>query len=286
MSIGDQIKDARNRKGISQEGLALLIHVSRSKVSHWEIGLRKPKFADIKELEKVLQCKFEIEQEQAQSPEDQALEDPASTDNNTAEDAKIKIADVLRKKVPVWLCAASAGGIFAVMLIIMICTVANLNGQLRAYQRQQNEYVNPPIAENTLEWYQQTVRPQDGKAYVSVEIDPNPVKGVRDPDVGEHYVWLYTITFIERNGIPFEVEEIFFQDFNGAAKRGAKSFGTDILNEAWGSNIIPANGQQIFTGGMPVQDVSNTGVLIKGKDADGNVMEFRGIINYSQELAE
>lgn len=286
MSIGDQIRDARNRKGISQEGLASLIHVSRGKVSHWETGIREPKAADITEMEKVLQCKFEIEQEQAQSPEDQAVEVPASADDNTAEAVKSNIADVFRKKVPVWLCAAIAGGIFAVMLIIMLCTVANLNGQLRAYQVQHNENQNQPVAENTLEWYQQTVRSQDGKAYISVEVDPNPVKGVPDPDGGEHYVWFYTINFIERNGIPFEVNEIFFQDFNGAAKRGARSIDTTILFEAWGSNIIPAHGQQMFTGGMAVQDVSNTGILIKGKDADGNVMEFRGIINYSQELAE
>ena len=286
MSIGDQIRDARNRMDISQEKLALLIHVSRGKVSHWETGLRKPKAADIAEMEKVLQCKFEIEQEQAKSPEDQAVEAPASADDNTAEAVKNKIADAFRKKVPVWLCAAIAGGIFAVMLIIMICTVANLNGQLRAYQVQNNETQNQPIAENTLEWYQQTVRSQDGKAYISIEVDPNPVKGVPDPDGGERYVWFYTITFIERNGIPFEVNEIFFQDFSGAAKRGARSIDTTILFESWGSNIIPAHGQQIFTGGMAVQDVSNTGILIKGKDADGNVMEFRGIINYSQELAE
>lgn len=258
MSIGDQIRDARNRKGISQEGLASLIHVSRGKVSHWETGIREPKAADITEMEKVLQCKFEIEQEQAKSPEDQAVEAPASADDNTAEAVKSNIADVFRKKVPVWLCAAIAGGIFAVMRIIMICTVANLNGQLRAYQVQNNETQNQPIAENTLEWYQQTVRSQDGKAYISVEVDPNPVKGVPDPDGGVH----------------------------GAAKRGARSIDTTILFEAWGSNIIPAHGQQIFTGGMAVQDVSNTGVLIKGKDTDGNVMEFRGIINYSQELAE
>lgn len=286
MSIGDQIRDARNRKDISQERLALLIHVSRGKVSHWETGLRKPKAADIAEMEKVLQCKFEIEQEQAKSPEDQAVEAPASADDNTTEAVKSNIADVFRKKVPVWLCAAIAGGIFAVMLIIMICTVANLNGQLRAYQVKHNGNQNQPVAENTLEWYQQTVRPQDGKAYVSVEIDPNPVKGILDPEGAGHYVWVYTITFIERNGIPFEVEEIIFQDFNGAAKRGARSVDTTILFEAWGSNIVPAHGQQIFTGGMPVQDVSNTGVLIKGTDPDGNVMEFRGIINYSQELAE
>lgn len=286
MNIGDQIREARTNKRLSQEELATLIHVSRPKVSHWETGIREPKPADIKELEKVLQCKFEIEQEQAESPEDQAVEAPASADNHTAEDVKRKITNAFRKKVPVWLCAAIAGGIFAVMLIIMLCTVANLNSQLKVYQVQHRENQYQPVAENTLEWYQKTVRSQDGKAYVSVEVDPNPVKGVPDPDGRENYVWFYTITFTEQNGMPFEVSEIFFQDFNGTAKRGARVVDTAILFEAWGSNIIPAHGQQILTGGMDVQDVSNTGILIKGKDADGNVMEFRGIINYSQEIAE
>ena len=150
MSIGDQIRDARNRKNLSQEELATLIHVSRGKVSHWETGLRVPKSADIKEMEKVLQYKFEIEPEQAQSAEDHTVEAPTSVNDNAAEAAKIKILDVFRKRVPIWLCAAIAGGIFAVMLIIMICTVTNLNGQLKAYQIQQNETQNRPVAENTL----------------------------------------------------------------------------------------------------------------------------------------
>lgn len=286
MKIGDQIREARNRLGMSQDDLAERIHVSRGKISHWETGHRPPKPEEIRELEEVLQCKFVIEQEQEQSPEGQAAEAADSQGEALSAEKKSILHALLQKSVPAWLCAAIAGGIFAVMLIIMICTVTNLNGQLKAYQIQQNETQNRPVAENTLEWYQQTVRSQDGKAYVSVEVDPNPVKGVPDPDGGEHYVWFYTITFTERNGIPFEVEEVFFQDFNGTAKRGARSVDTTVLLEAWGSNIIPAHGQQILTGGMTMQDVSSTGILIKGKDADGNVMEFQGIINYSQELAE
>ena len=201
MNIGDQIREARTNKHLSQDELATLIHVSRGKVSHWETGLRQPKAADIRELENVLQCKFEIEQKQAQSPEDQAVEAPASADNHTAEDVKCKIANAFHKKVPVWQCAAIAGGIFAVMLIIMLCTVTNLNSQLKAYQVQHSENQYQPVAENTLEWYQKTVRSQDGKAYISVEVDPNPVKGVLDPEGGGNYVWIYTITFTERNGI-------------------------------------------------------------------------------------
>lgn len=57
----------RNRKNLSQEELSTQPHMSRGKVSHWETGLRVPKAADIKEMEEVLQCKFEIEPEQAQS---------------------------------------------------------------------------------------------------------------------------------------------------------------------------------------------------------------------------
>ena len=38
--------------------------------------------------------------------------------------------------------------------------------------------------------------------------------------------------------------------------------------------------------GMPVQAITHTGILIKGVDANGNELEFRGIVEFSQELAE
>lgn len=56
MKIGDQIREARNRLGMSQDDLAERIHVSRGKISHWETGLRPPKAEEIRELEEVLQC--------------------------------------------------------------------------------------------------------------------------------------------------------------------------------------------------------------------------------------
>ena len=55
MKIGDQIREARNRLGMSQDDLAERIHVSRGKISHWETGLRPPKAEEIRELEEVLQ---------------------------------------------------------------------------------------------------------------------------------------------------------------------------------------------------------------------------------------
>lgn len=201
MSIGDQIRDARNQKHLSQDELAELIHVSRGKVSHWETGLRQPKAADIRELENVLQCKFEIEQEQPQSPEEQTAESPAQDESPDVSEKKNRIPAILRKSVPAWLCAAIAGGIFAVMLVIMLCTTSNLQKQIDALNKQ-------PGAPYSLAWYQQIDEQEAGKAYVTIAADQNPVKGVHDPGGSDEVLWFYSITMVEHNGIYFTVTEM------------------------------------------------------------------------------
>lgn len=279
MSIGDQIRDARNQKHLSQDELAELIHVSRGKVSHWETGHRQPKAADIKELENVLQCKFEIEQEQAQSPEDQAAESPAQDESPDVAEKKNRIPAILHKSIPAWLCAAIAGGIFAVMLVVMLCITSNLQKQIDAMNRQ-------PATPYSLAWYQQKDEPQAGKAYVTITVDQDPVKGVHDPGGSDTILWLYTISMTEHHGIDFRVTEVSFQDFNGNITKGSEGANAEQITAAWGENVIPANGTQYWGAGMPVQNISHEGVLIRGTDARGNELEFRGIINFSQEITE
>ena len=279
MSIGDQIREARTNKHLSQEELAALIHVSRGKVSHWETGIREPKPADIRELEKVLQCKFEIEQEHTQPPEDQTTESFLQDESPAAAEKKIRILAIFRKSVPAWLCAAIAGGIFVVMLVITLCATANLQNQIDALNKQ-------PAAPYSLAWYQQIDEQQAGKAYVTIVADQNPVKGVHDPGGSDAILWFYTVTMVEHNGIDFTVTEISFQDFNANAPKGSQTLTAQELTEWWGDNVIPANGMQSIGSGMPVQEVSHRGVLIKGVDARGNELEFHGIINFSQEIAE
>ena len=279
MNIGDQIREARNQKHLSQDELAELIHVSRGKVSHWETGLRQPKAADIRELENVLQCKFEIEQEQPQSPEDQAAESPVQDESSDAAEKKIAFPAIFHKSVPAWLCAAIAGGIFAVMLVIMLCTTSNLQKQIDAMNRQ-------PATPYSLAWYQQADEQQAGKAYVTITVDQDPVKGVHDPGGSDTNLWLYTVSMTEHHGIDFTVTEVSFQDFNGNITKGSEGANAEQITAAWGENIIPAYGTQYWGAGMPVQNVSHQGVLIRGVDARGNELEFRGVVNFSQEIAE
>lgn len=272
MNIGEQIKEARRRKKMSQDELGDLIHMSRTAVSHWETGRSPVSPEQIAKLEEILQCQFEIEQEQA-------VEAPASSEKNAAEAIKNKIVDAFRKKVPVWLCAAIAGGIFAVMLAIMLCVTSNLQKQIDAFNRQ-------PAAPYSLAWFQETDNRQDGKAFITITPDQNPVMAIPNPDGGERNIWYYQISFVEQNGVPFTVEEIIFQPFNGDLPKNAITENAERISSAWGDNTIPANGVQYLGAGMPVQAITQTGIIVKGTDANGNDLVFRGIVSFSQDLAE
>lgn len=279
MLIGEQIKAARNRLGWNQDALGDKIHMSRQTISHWETG-RAPVPAEyISILEEVLGCTFEIEPEQEQLSDDQAEQTPAPQEISATTKKKSNLPALLQKNIPAWMCAAITGGIFIVMLIIMICTTANLQKQIDAMNRQ-------PAAPYSLAWYQQIDEQQAGKAYVTIAADQNPVKGVPDPSGSDVHLWLYEISIVERNGIDFTVNEISFQDFNGNAPKGSETLDAERITEVWGDNSIPANGKQVIGSGMPVQPVSHRGVLIKGVDARGNELEFHGIVNFSQESAE
>lgn len=279
MSIGDQIRDARNRKNLSQEELATLIHVSRGKVSHWETGLRVPKAADIKEMEKVLQCKFEIEQEQAQSPKGRAAESADSPSKAAYAKKKSVLHTLLQKSVPAWLCAAIVGAVFAVMLVIMLCTTSNLQKQIDALTQ-------PVITPYSLAWFQEPDVPEEGKAFVRISSDQKPVMAQPNPDGGDRNIWYYQLSFFEQNGIPFTITELITQPFNGDFPKEAIIENEEWLSSVWGDNIIPANGIQHLGAGMPVQAITHMCVLIKGVDANGNKLEFRGVVEFSQELAE
>lgn len=279
MSIGQQIKEARTRLKWNQDTLGDKIHMSRQTISHWETGHAPVPTEYISKLEEALGCTFEIEPEQEQLPEDQAEQPSAPQDIPAAAKKKSYLPVFLRKNIPAWICAAITGGVFIVMLVIMLCAVNNLQKQIDQLNKQ-------PAAPYSLAWYQQIDEQQAGKAYVTIAADQNPVKGVPAPGGSDAILWLYTIKIVERNGIHFTVTEVSYQDFNANAPKGSETLNAEKLKEIWGDNILPANGMQSIGSGMPVQEVSHRGILIKGVDARGNELEFHGIVNFSQEMAK
>ena len=59
----EQLKEARENKGLTQEQLANVVSVSRSTVSHWETGRKDPEKELLDRLEQVLEVEFVFDQE-------------------------------------------------------------------------------------------------------------------------------------------------------------------------------------------------------------------------------
>lgn len=60
MGFGDQLKKARDKNGMTQDGLAELLDVSRQTVSEWECGNTFPKFEKLAMLPNILDVSIEI----------------------------------------------------------------------------------------------------------------------------------------------------------------------------------------------------------------------------------
>lgn len=55
MTIGEQIKAIRKRKGLTQKALAKKSHVSPQLLNRWERGVRKPKYESISKIANALE---------------------------------------------------------------------------------------------------------------------------------------------------------------------------------------------------------------------------------------
>ncbi|MBQ4011456.1 MAG: helix-turn-helix transcriptional regulator, partial [Erysipelotrichales bacterium] len=53
--LGEIIKTARSRKGLSQQKLADFLYVSRDKISSWENGRSEPVYSEILKMSEVLE---------------------------------------------------------------------------------------------------------------------------------------------------------------------------------------------------------------------------------------
>ena len=58
MKFGDNLRNLRKNKNLSQEKLAEMVHVSRQSVSKWEVGEAYPEMNNILELCKIFKCQI------------------------------------------------------------------------------------------------------------------------------------------------------------------------------------------------------------------------------------
>ena len=101
----EQLKEARENKGLTQEQLANEVSVSRSTVSHWETGRKDPEKEFLDRLEQVLEVEFFFDQE---DEGEELPEKPiVSREVTSAEEYSIVIPKLPDKRVPLKVCIAA-----------------------------------------------------------------------------------------------------------------------------------------------------------------------------------
>ena len=134
-NIGEQIRSARKAKGMTQEALAEVLHISRQGISHWESGRTMPDAATLLKLSDILEYTFEagqtVEELPNQRPEvqPQPPETPAELPQEPKEPMK-PLYIVLLTVAATLLVVGCIAGLFALRKTPAVVSMEILNTPL------------------------------------------------------------------------------------------------------------------------------------------------------------
>ena len=264
-NLGDQIKNARKAKGMTQDALAEMMHVSRQAVSHWETNRTMPDGETLLKLSKALEYSFETEAQTAET----ATEAPqdAGQPLSTARPSE-KLAEGVsapRRKKYYWIALAA---------VAVLCIGLLVPALLHRSSARERAYKSPTNGEiYTVERFQEEAANEAGKAYLRVD----PTLTVNH---SENYdFWLYDFAYHEMNGIAISVDRVEHVIFCRDKENVEQIYTAADMQAAGLSTDIPANGDWSFQGGLPVQDtVTGVATLLRGTDANGAALTFTAYI--------
>lgn len=269
--IGDQIRNARKAKGMTQDALAEAMNVSRQAVSHWETDRTMPDAETLIRLSKILEYNFETDgaiQRSAGSSEDKQ-EDVEKLSPNPA--AMVKPVAEVRPHHHKVRYLMGAAALIAIIFLAYFLLVPALTNKTTAKER---AYKSPADGETyAIERFQQEAKNEAGKAYLRVE----PSLTVSH---GENYdYWMYDVAYHEMNGVAFSIDRIE-QVIFAKEKENVEQIITAADMRAYGLDTdIHAYGDWNYQGGLPVQDtVMGVGVLLRGTDENGAALAFTAYI--------
>ena len=277
MTIGDQIKQARKAKGMTQDSLAEALNIGRTVVSKWETGSRIPDGEMLLRLSKLLDWSFvdedavpaPVETDEAPRAEaasaQEAEASPAPQPDETAKEASPAPARRKRKTA-----------LIAAIAVLVLALGGLLVWRLTAPKASDIFYTDANGVAYTVENFKQPAPREDGKAYLRVD----STLTINSGDTTSF--WMFDFTYHELNGIALKVDRIE-QVYLTADKRDLQQIITAADLEAYGMTTdIPAFGDWSYQGGLPVQkDMLGVGVLLRCTDANGAPLTFTSFLSFA-----
>lgn len=254
-NIGEQIINARKAKGMTQDALAKALHVSRSAVAHWESDRRLPDAEMLLKLSAILEYSFEDQSTRTSQDVSSAPETPEENPAGANASPEVRRFSPMR-----WIALAAA------VLAVAVCAVAFTVGRGRREADGKAPAGKPAYP---VEYFQQSAPNEPGKAYLRLSATASIQSG------NNRDYQMYTFRLVELNGIGFTIDSLEVCGY------GDGSFHSDIYTEKdfKTGNLDPAMtpyGSFEFTGGFPTGAFNSVGVIVRGRDANGEALSFTG----------
>ncbi len=249
-SIREQIIAARKAKGLTQEGLAKALNVSRAAVSNWETGRRIPDAEMLLKLSRLLNYSFEECTQMAPEAAPDGSDTPVETENLPRDGAA-------RRGKRLWIILGAAAAVIALCAALLVPAL-----------KSKPQEVLPADGAITKAFFQQDNSNREGQPFLNIE---SVLKTQKNDGID---MWLYTLSFHEMNGFPFAIDQLEAHTFVGDRVHSVEVTRDNIAAQGLATDI-PAHGDWSLSGGMPVQDsVSGIGFVLRGTDESGAEQSF------------
>ena len=284
--INDQIKAARKAKGMTQEDLADALHVTRTTVSRWETGSRIPDLIAIQNLSSILDCRFELAEEElaANSAESLSTEAPKGLSVATGDGVDLSSAktadtpDIVQKVshhvTRKWTAIGIALLAIAAVLLVLLWPRA---------EKHKVQYAGDSGKIYHTADYDQVTPNDPEKAYLSISTTVETKK----MSYGDHY--MYSFKMREENGIGFHIDRIDNVTFFYGGIAESNSFTAEDIT-GWGDNPeIPPHGIYELKCGVTATrsdgkpNAVSAGVKVYGTDANGQLREFTSFLVFPRK---
>ncbi len=271
ISIAEQITNARQAAGMTQEELASALHVTRSAVSSWERGRTEPDLDTLRQLAQTLKCSFSTEDanEGAEAAAEQA---PA------AQPAKAG------RKTGLIIGIVALVAVLAVCAVLFVVPAIQRNAKLAklppAVKVAPEDLLLTPPEQLNAEWFQQGNVRAEGEPWLEITTRIN----CDTANFSEPY-WEFGAAFQEATGLPFTLERIdyyiFWQEKAGSNGLMVDTGSSDEL-------LVDDNRPDYweFNCGLPVQDLIGAGYLAIGRDGANRPISFRAYIDFTKAPRE
>lgn len=245
MDLGQQIKQARTQKGLTQAQLADEMHVTRQTISNWENGRSVPDYVMLGQLAKLLQLNtvLSLPEEQDAAPIPQPKQKGFS------------------KR---WLMLSAA------VLSLLVGSFGAIH-----WLAHKSPY--------TAEWFSQAQTAEEGKAFVRIYSLEVPVKARHNrPEATP--VYQFNLFLKEENGVGCTIHNVTIVYFSGKKANFIDSLAQeDFIHFGLGSSYLGANQYRRMALNFPAGNETAIGFWVSGTDDNGNAFESRYYLPLAKE---